>query len=115
MEGMTNRVHTFAPPDLEEKLTWFYTEILGGSVIKASGMPVVAFRFPNGSSLSVELTEDALDEGQMRHAPWMEVQSDDPEALKARVIAARLPMVDYPLTGRFYFQAPGGQVWGIAG
>jgi hypothetical protein len=76
--------------------------------------PILAFRFPGGGSLSVEFTEDALDEPQARHGAWLEVSVDDPAALKQRVLEAGLPQVKYGPTGRFYFVVPGGQVVGIA-
>lgn len=72
----------------------------------------MAFRFPNGASVSVEFTADALDEEHAARGAWLEVQTDDPTTLEGKVRAAGLPLVDY-VTGRFYFQAPGGQVWGI--
>jgi len=112
MIALSNRVHSFARPDIQGELTAFFTDILGCEAVALLGTPIVAFRFPNGASFSVEFTQDALDEEHASRGAWLEVQTDDPPALEGKVRAAGLPRVDYA-TGRFYFRAPGGQVWGI--
>jgi hypothetical protein len=112
MIGLSNRVHTYARPAVKEALTKFFTHILEAEVVPIPGTSMLAFRFPDNSSYSVEFTEDALNEQQARRGAWLEVKTDDPEALKKKVLEAGLLQVEY-LTGRFYFQAPGGQVWGI--
>src|SRR2546425_12095242 len=113
MIGMMNRVHTFARLENEEKLTRFFTDILDRELVALPGS-VLAFRFPNGASLSVEFTEDALDEKQAWRGAWLEVRTEDPSDLKKKVLAADLSQIKHPVSNRFYFQAPGGQIWGIA-
>ena len=112
MISLSNRVHTFARPAHKEALTDFFTNILEAQVVQIPGTSMLAFRFPDNSSYSVEFTEDALNEQQARRGAWLELKTDDPEALKKKVLDAGFLQVEY-LTGRFYFQAPGGQVWGI--
>lgn len=112
MIGLSTRMHTYAHPAIKDALSEFLITILEAESIPLPGTSMLAFRFPDGSSYSVEFTDDALDEQQARRGPWLEVKTDDPEALIQKVLAAGLPQVNY-LTGRFYFQAPGGQVWGI--
>jgi len=114
MIALTNRVHLFAHPDVQDALSTFFTDILECEAAAIPGTLIVAFRFANDTSVSVEFTPDALDAEQARRGAWLEVTTDDPAALQHNVLAAGLPRVDYP-TGRFYFQAPGGQVWGIYG
>ena len=109
---LSSRVHTYARPAVKESLTEFFAQILEAEVIPLPGTSMLAFRFADGSSYSVEFTEDALDEQQARRGAWLELQTDNPEALKKKVLEAGLPQVEY-VTGRFYFQAPGGQIWGI--
>ncbi len=77
------------------------------------GEPILAFRFPNGGSVSVEFTEEALDEQVVRRGAWLEIKADNPADLKRRILAADLPQVQYWATKNFYFVAPGGQVFGI--
>ena len=112
MIGLSNRIHTFARPQVKQALTEFFTEVLEAEVMPIPGTSIVVFRFPDNSSYSVEFVEDALDEQQARRGAWLEVKTEDPDALKNKVLEAGLARVDY-ITGRFYFQAPGGQVWGI--
>ena len=112
---LSNRVHLFARPTSREKLMEFFTTILGREVLvssDAAGMPtpVIAVEFPNGASLSVEFSEDALDERQARLGAWLELRTDDAPALKKKILEADLPRVEYFGNDYFYFQAPGGQV-----
>ena len=47
-------------------------------------------------------------------AAWMEIKVADPADWKARLQAFGVKEVDYPDPTRFYFQAPGGQVFRLA-
>ena len=109
---LSNRVRTYARLGQRAALIKFFTDILEAETVPVPGTSIVAFRFPDNSSHSVEFTEDALDEQQARRGAWLEVKSDDAESLKEKVRQAGLAQVEY-VTGRFYFQVPGGQVWGI--
>jgi len=111
MIALSNRVHTYARPNSKEKLIECFTEILGCEILST---PVLAFAFSNGASLSVEFTEDALDEKQARRGAWLELKTDDALALKEKVLAAGLLRVEFSGNDYFYFQAPGGQVFRIA-
>ena len=118
MIALSNRVHIFAHPTVKEKLTEFFTDILGcGPAVSldAPGLAtlVLAFQFQNGASLSVEFTEDALDEQQALRGAWFELITDDPSGLKQKVLDAGLSRVQYLGNEFFYFQAPGGQVMRI--
>src|ERR1700738_4808816 len=118
MIALVNRAHILARPHVKEQLESCFTTVLGCGAparLDVPGLPepILAFRFPGGGSLSVEFTEDALDEPQARLGAWLEVSVDDPEALKKNVLEAGWPQVKYSPTGRFYFVVPGGQVLGI--
>lgn len=122
--ALGSRAHTFARPDSKDNLIWFFTTVLGCDVLErpdgsvsrdAAGRPtpVYAFRFPNGGAFSVEFTEDALDEAHARRGAYLELQSDDPPALKEKILAADVSQVEPFDSDYLYFQAPGGQVWRI--
>ena len=113
MIGLSNRVHLFAHPDIQEKLTEFFTSVLECEAVAMPGTSIVLFRFSNNAALTVDFTQDALDERQARRGAWLEVKTDDPVGLQKKALDAGLPQVEYSGSGRFYFQAPGGQVWGI--
>ncbi len=112
MIALSNRVHFFARPEARDGLIQFFTDVLGCEATMWRGTSILLVRFPN-TNLTVDFTDDAPDEQQARHGAWLELKPDDPAALKQKVMAAGLPQVEYS-TGRFYFQSPGGQVWGIA-
>jgi len=118
MIGLRNRVHMFTHPKNKDKFIEFFTNILGCKVMAAPGSlphPILAFNFENGSSLSVEFTEDvedALDEKQARRGAWLELETDDPYTLKEKILEAGYRQFDYT-EGFFYFQIPGGQVMRI--
>src|SRR5690242_20155822 len=108
------RAHFYARPEARESLRRFFTEILESVPDEIPGTTMLLCRLAEGSSVSVEFTADALDDAQALRGAWLELRTDDPAALQRRVIAAALPRVEHPVTGRFYFRSPGGQVWGIA-
>jgi len=112
MIGLSHRVHLFAHPSVRVALTEFFTSLFGCDAVAVPGAPVVAFRFADGASVSVDFTADAPSPQQAGRGAWLEVTTDKADALKQAVLAAGLPTVSY-FTGRFYFVAPGGQVWGI--
>jgi hypothetical protein len=116
--SFNNRVHIFALPKVKEKLIWCFRDVLGSEApvsLHAPGLaePILAFRFPGGGSLSVEFTDDALDEQQARRGAWLEIRCSDPAAIKRKILDAGLSQVVYPATNTFYFAAPGGQVFGV--
>jgi hypothetical protein len=119
MIDLSNRIHMFARPNFKGDLIEFFTNILGCKVLvssDATGLPesVLAFLFSNGASLSVEFTEDALDEKEARYGAWLELKTDDATAIQKKVLEAGLIRVEYPGNDYFYIQAPGGQVLRIA-
>ncbi len=65
MTDLRNRVQTFAQPDSKERLVDSFTKVLGCEMLVIPGpgisgpVPVIAFRFSNGSSLSVGFSGDA--------------------------------------------------------
>ncbi len=112
MVTLSNRVHFFARPAAQPALTEFFTQLLGCRAALLPGTSILLVRFPN-TNLTVDFTDSAPDEHQALRGAWLELGADDPAGLKQKVLAAGLPLISYP-TGRFYFQSPGGQVWGIA-
>lgn len=118
MIAMGNRAHILVRPRMKEALTRCFADILGcgaPTVLSAPGLPepILAFQFPGGGSVSFEFAEDAPDEQQAIRGAWLELQSDDPETLKRRVVSAGLSELHHPATTTFYFALPGGQVFGI--
>jgi hypothetical protein len=118
MLALSNSVHLYARPDTKERFWEFFTSILGLKAVVSSNAvgslePIYAFPFPNGASLSVEFTEDALSDQQARWGAWLELRTDDAVGLQQKALAFGLERVVHPFTPFFYVQAPGGQVFRI--
>ncbi len=118
MIALSNSIHLYARPDTKEQLLEFFTSLLGLQVVESSDAvgspePIYAFAFSNGAWLSVEFTDDALDEQQAQRGAWLELRTDDAAGLQQKVLAAGLTRVVHPYTPFFYIQAPGGQVFRI--
>ena len=117
MISLGSRAHIFAPPHLRAELTWCFGTVLGCGEpvsIPLPGVtePVLGFRFPNGGSLSIEFSDAVPDSQHPRSGAWLELQTDDPAALRDKVLAAGLPGIKHP-GHDFYFAAPGGQVFSV--
>ena len=118
MIALSNSIHLYARPETKEKFLEFFTSILGLEAVESSDAlgssePIYAFEFSNGAGLSVEFTEDALDDQHAQRGAWLELRTDDAMGLQQKVQAFGLPRVVHPYTPFFYIQAPGGQVFRI--
>jgi hypothetical protein len=118
MTALGNNVHIFARPHRREELLWCFDTALGcGPVasIDHPGMPepMLLVRFPDGGNLSIEFVEEAPDDDTPRLGAWLELRTEDPEALLQAALDAGLPRVRHP-GHPYYFTAPGGQVFTIA-
>lgn len=75
MTNLSNGVHIFAHPQVRENLIDFFINTLQckallGCDVESIPEPIVAFLFSNVAFLSMEFTEDALDEKQARRAGY---------------------------------------------
>ena len=57
----------------------------------------------------------ALDDSHARKGIWLEIRTDDPEALKQKILAFGVQQVEFWDNEHFYFQAPGGRVFRLVG
>lgn len=113
MVALGNRVHIYARPKVKAELNRFFTTVLGcgePQSLEAPGVsePILAWNFPSGGSLSVEFTEEALDEIQALRGAWLELRANDPSALRKQILEAGVARIEY--LGNEYFAIPGGQV-----
>jgi hypothetical protein len=51
---------------------------------------------------------------QDHEAAWLEIKTSDVQAVKRRLVEFGVKEVEYSDKSRFYFQAPGGQVFRLA-
>jgi hypothetical protein len=112
-----NHLKMHLPHHLRERASEFYTEILGCRKLADQPYPNLdLFEFKDGVVLGLFFYDEAetLSEKDQLKAAWMEIKTDGPEALKQRLIDFGVPEVEFEDKSRFYFQAPGGQVFRVA-
>jgi hypothetical protein len=117
MVGLVSRVHIFAKPAEKARMASCFSDVLGCGPPQALSVPghehpILAWEFPEGRSLSVEFTSDALDADGARHGAWLEFQAAEPETVKGKLREAGLSQIEY--IGNEYFVIPGGQVIRVA-
>ena len=125
MVNLGNHYRATAHTRERDAVSRFYTTVLECEKLSAdgvtSGIPenIDLFIFTNGQVFGVEYLNDesqCLSLAQNRQACWLEVKTDDKEALKARCLeGGAIEITDYWDSGHFYFHAPGGQVFRIIG
>jgi catechol 2,3-dioxygenase-like lactoylglutathione lyase family enzyme len=112
-----NHLKMHLPHHLRERASQFYTDILGCRKLADLPYPNVdLYEFQGGFILGLFFYEevDTLSEREQLEATWMEIKTDNPEVLKQRLIDFGVHEVEFEDKSRFYFQAPGGQVFRVA-
>jgi catechol 2,3-dioxygenase-like lactoylglutathione lyase family enzyme len=112
-----NHLKMHLPHNLRERTAKFYTKILGCRIITENPYPNVdLYEFQDGFVIGCFFCDEAdtLSENQHLMATWMEIKTDNPDAIKQRLIEFGVSEVEFKDKSRFYFQAPGGQVFRIA-
>lgn len=109
-----------ARPSDRPRLQSFYRDVLGCYVGKGPEHPggpedTDLIRFANGFSIVVQYTDSALGEAELKRSIWLEVQTDNADQLARKIEAFGIHAFDYFDKDHFYFQAPGGQVFRVAG
>ncbi|MGZ3495568.1 MAG: VOC family protein [Syntrophales bacterium] len=112
-----NHLKMHLPYHLRERASQFYTEILGCRKLADIPYPNLdLYEFQGGFVLGLFFCDevDTLSEKEQLKATWMEIKTDNPDALKQRLIDFDVHEVEFEDKSRFYFQAPGGQVFRVA-
>jgi len=112
-----NHLKMHLPHHLRERALRFYTDILGCRKLTDIPYPNVdLYEFQGGFVLGLFFCDDAdtLSENEQLKATWMEIKTDRPDALKQQLIDFGVREVEFEDKSRFYFQAPGGQVFRVA-
>jgi len=109
-----------APLSTRQRLQRFYRDVLGCEVRMGPHHPggpehTDLIRFANGFSIVVHYSDAALAEADLKKSIWLELVSDDARQLEAKIKGFGIDPFDYFDREHFYFQAPGGQVFRIAG
>jgi hypothetical protein len=101
---------------LRERVRSFYLDALECTTMPSPAENLDLFLFADGFVLGVFFCDqaDVLSEDDHRKAAWLEIKTKDVEDVKRRLIEFGVKEVKYPDESRFYFQAPGGQVFRLA-
>ena len=115
-----NHSKMIARPSNRLRLQSFYRDVLGCSVGKGPQHPggpedTDLIRFANGFSVVVHYNDAALGEADLKKSIWLELLTDNAAHLEQKIKAFGIQPFDYFDKDHFYFQAPGGQVFRVAG
>jgi extradiol dioxygenase family protein len=116
MVHLGNHMKMDLPGHLRARAREFYAEVLGCKMRESPRPDLDLYEFAGDVVLGLFFVDaaDALSEADNLKAAWLEIKVDDPAAWKARLQAFGVREVGYPDPTRFYFQAPGGQVFRLA-
>jgi hypothetical protein len=112
-----NHLKMHLPHRLRERALRFYRDIWGCRKLADIPYPNLdLYEFQGGFVLGLFFCDevDTLSEKEQLKATWMEIKTDNPDALKQRLIGFGVHEVEFEDKSRFYFQAPGGQVFRVA-
>ena len=101
---------------LRERVRSFYLDVLQCTTMPSPASDLDLFLFSDSFVLGVFFCEqtDVLSEEDHLKAAWLEIKVKDVPGVKRRLIDFGVKEVAYPDKTRFYFQAPGGQVFRLA-
>jgi len=116
MTSIGNHMKLNVHKSLRDRVRRFYLNVLKCTSMPAPARNLDLFCFANGFVLGVFFCEqaDILSEEDHLKAPWLEIKAKDVEDVKRRLVEFGVTEVDYQDKSRFYFQAPGGQVFRLA-
>jgi hypothetical protein len=101
---------------LRQRTRDFYLGLLKCKPVASTRDDLDLYEFDGGFILGLFFVDppETLTEVQYLKGMWMELKVDDPAAWKARLQTFGVTAVDFPDPERFFFAAPGGQVFRLA-
>jgi hypothetical protein len=102
-----------ALPSERELIQRFYRDVLGCKIEIKPHADLVWLRAD--FYIGVVYDNSALSESEMLRSIWLELRTKDPVELKGSILKFGLKEMTYEDKEHFYFQAPGGQVFRLAG
>jgi catechol 2,3-dioxygenase-like lactoylglutathione lyase family enzyme len=110
-----NHLAVRVPQAEKGRIHRFYRDILGCKIVRA-GNQKDDIRMGDNVYLALMYENDgvALDESEYLRATYLELQTDDVEEMRQRIVSFGVRVLDVP-DPHLYFQAPGGQVFRLVG
>lgn len=98
----------------QERIRAFYRDVLGCVLTKES-TEVDYFKFAGDFFMAVLYQDAVSSPEQLRQSIWLELRSDEPAALRKKIVDFGVTRIDIPGADHLYFQGPGGQVFRLVG
>jgi hypothetical protein len=116
MTAFGNHLKLNVHKSLRDRVRTFYLDVLECKTMRAPMPDLDLFLFDDTFVLGVFYCDQAevLSEEDHLKAAWMEIKAKDVEVTKRRLLEFGVKEVEYSDKMRFYFQAPGGQVFRLA-
>ncbi len=116
MVTIGNHLKMNIPRELRDRTRDFYAGLLKCKPMASPSPDLDLYEFDGGFVLGLFFgpPADSLSEADHLRATWMELKVDDPASWRVKLEAFGVRPVDFPDTTRFFFQAPGGQVFRLA-
>jgi hypothetical protein len=103
-----------APPQERAGIRSFYGDFLGFKAVRQSERADI-FRLGPTFCLAFLYEAPFLSAAEKRNGLWLELRTTDVAGLRAMILNHGVDPIDYWDKEHFYFQAPGGQVFRLAG
>lgn len=91
----------------------FYRDILGCKVVEEQNIDLVWLG--RNFHIGFLYEDEVLQESDLLKGLWLELRVDRPAVLKKKILNYGVREIPYRDKKHFYFQAPGGQVFRLAG
>ena len=101
---------------LRERVRSFYLGVLQCTTMPSPAPNLDLYLFTDKFVLGVYFCDEGevLSEEDHLKAAWLEIKTKDVQEVKRRLVEFGVKAVEYADKSRFYFQAPGGQVFRLA-
>ena len=102
--------------NLRQRTRDFYVGLIECKPVESPRADLDLYEFDGGFILGLFFVDpsETLTDAQYLRGTWMELKVDDPAAWKMRLEAFGVTTVEFPDPTRFFFAAPGGQVFRLA-
>jgi hypothetical protein len=117
MVSLGNHMKMVVPSALRTAIRDFYGGLLGLSATANPRPDLDLYVFPDGFVLGFFFTDlpgELLTSEEYAKATWLELKVANPAEWKAKLLAFGVREIAFPDPDRFFFQAPGGQVFRLA-
>lgn len=96
-----------------DRIRNFFGDVLGCRITNKPDIDII--RLGTDFSFGVAYEDSALSESEALKSIWLELWTEFPEELKRKIVDFGVKQLEYWDKEHFYFQAPGGQVFRLAG